>query len=113
MERNDNRNEIITTIEGRAAVPLDDYVFPSGEGEFVGVLKYRAWKPNSKVGCLWCFFDAEDGNKYRMAVWSDRNYKPKNSPVSFADDVQNNTRWQCTFTKTKNGSTTWMAADLL
>lgn len=113
MERNVNRNEIITTNEERVATPLDDYVFPAGEGAFVGVLKYRAWRPNSKSGCLWCFFDAEDGNKYRMAAWANINYMPKKSSVSFADDVQNNTRWHCTFTKTKNGSTTWLTANLI
>lgn len=112
MERSLNRSEIITTIEGRADAPLNDYVFPLGEGELVGVLQYRTWKPNNRVPCLWCFFDADDGGKYRMTAWADWNYRPKKSDTSFADDVRNGTRRRCAFVKTKNGSTTWLSAEL-
>ena len=38
MEKNRNRDEIITTTKGRELVPLDDYIFPSDESEFVGIL---------------------------------------------------------------------------
>ena len=113
MEKNRNRDEIITTAEGRELVPLDDYIFPSDESEFVGILRYRTWHPKSQVPCLWCCFDADDGQKYKLSAWWDKNYCPVKSNISFADDVQNGTKWRCTSTKTKKGYATWITAEAI
>ena len=112
MERNENRDEIITTAEDRVLVPFDDYSFPTGEGEFVGTLRYRTWHPKSRVPCLWCCFDTDDGQKYKLSAWWDKNYRPSKSGISFADDVRNGTKWRCTFTKTKRGYASWVTAEV-
>ena len=106
-----SRNEIITTIKGRKEAPLKQYSFPTEKGEFIGILKYRAW---GRKSALLCYFDTDDGKNYVLSAWWNREYMPRQTQISFADDVVNGTRWRCTFEISKGGSTTtWLTAEML
>ena len=88
-----SRSEIITTAEGFRDLPLGQYQFPSEEGSFTGTLAHRAWHPQKR--CLMCFFDVDGGERFKLYAWWDKSYTPRNTPISFADDVANGTRWKC------------------
>ena len=104
-----SRKQIITTDREREKARLFDYSFPPGEGSFTGTLTHRSWHPVKQ--CLLCYFDTDTGEHFKLAVWWDKEYKPKKSDVCFADDVTNGNRWKCGFVKAQKGSTTWMTAE--
>jgi len=104
-----SRSEIITGVEGFRDLPLGQYQFPSEEGSFIGTLVYRAWHPKQR--CLTCFFDTDNGENFKLYSWWDKDYKPKNSPTSFADDVTNGSRWKCEYKFAPKGSMTWLVAE--
>jgi len=98
------RNEIITTALGRELVPLHWHEFPEDAGEFIGTLIYRAWHPKKR--CLVCYFDTDNEICYKLMAWSNTDYSPRKTKISFTDDVANGSRWKCTFEKSKGGSIT-------
>lgn len=104
-----SRNEIITGYANFMAAPLEKYSYPKQAGEFIGTLMYRTWHPKSK--CLLSFFDTDDGEKIKLMSWWDRNYSPKQSCISFADDVANGSRWRCAYDKGRNGAINWQTAE--
>lgn len=62
--------------------PSNDYEFPNKEGAFTGTLVMKKW--NRQNG-LMCYFDTNDGYKYKLCVWPDydekRAYRPIRSDV--------------------------------
>ena len=104
-----SRAGIITTVEGRRNAPLGIYQFPTGEGSFIGTLAYRRW--HKKRPCLMCYFDTDNGEHFMLMAWNNDNYRPRKSDMSFADDVENGSRWKCEFTTAKGGSINWLTAE--
>ncbi len=51
------------------------------EGEWRGTLDFKVW---GKRPCLHCYLTAEDGGKYRLAVWFDRDYRPRDGGLDLS-----------------------------
>jgi hypothetical protein len=54
--------------------PVWDYDFPAGRGEFAGTLVHKRWVPNHG---LLCYFDTDNGEKYKLGVWYRQYCDPK------------------------------------
>lgn len=95
----------------RIGFPANEYIFPSGEGSFIGELVLKYWNGKKALVCL---FDTLDGNKYRICVWHNRDanqtYRPcKGGPA--LDNVEIGTFLRVEYKQTKNGNTRWLTAE--
>ena len=93
--------------------PAKDYAFPTGEGSFTGTLVMKKW--NGK-NALICYFDADDGAKYKLCVWFsydvNRTYRPTNSTVDISY-VDIGSTIKVAYGQTKNGKSKWLDAEVL
>jgi hypothetical protein len=46
-----------------------------------------------------------------LMAWNNDDYRPRKSDMSFADNVENGSRWKCNFTTAKGGSINWLTAE--
>lgn len=105
------RDEIIRTVADRENAPLGQYYYPSETGSFTGILRYRCWHKNKPM--LLCYFDSDDGDRYILPAWWQSwgvSYSPKETLINFADEVSNNTRWECSFRVNEKGYVNWRTA---
>ncbi len=57
--------------------PVWDYDYPADRGEFTGTLVHKRWVP--KRGLV-CYFDTDQGEKYKLGVWyycRTEKYRPR------------------------------------
>ena len=105
--RADNRPASFTMF------PMDEYHFPLGDGCFVGKLVMKKW---NRCNGLNCFFDTEDGRKFKVCVWfsdeAGRSYRPAYSDIDMS--VQPiGTILRVKYKATRSGKTKWLEAEIL
>lgn len=105
--RVDNRSTSFTMF------PMDEYTFPLGDGCFVGKLVMKKW---NRCNGLNCFFDTEDGQKFKVCVWfsheAERSYRPAYSDIDMSVQ-QIGTVMRVKFKATASGKTKWLEAEIL
>lgn len=104
-----NKHGVLTTVDEIFEAGLNEFDFPTNEGEFIGKLVNRTW--HKKLSALICFFETDNNKKYKLLVWNNNDYMPKKSQINFSTDVINGSHWKCTFNKTKNGSINWLISE--
>ena len=93
--------------------PMSDYDFPHGEGSFTGTLVMKRW---NKQNGLICYYDTNDGYKYKLCVWfshdEKRAYRPAKSEVDISY-VEIGSVVKATYGLTRNGKSKWLEAEVL
>ncbi|MBE6971760.1 MAG: hypothetical protein E7446_06535 [Ruminococcaceae bacterium] len=93
--------------------PMADYDFPHGEGSFTGTLVMKRW---NKQNGLICYFDTDDGYKYKLCVWfkhdEKRAYRPSKSDIDISY-IEIGTRLTATYGLTRNGKSKWINVKVL
>lgn len=92
--------------------PIQKYKFPRGKGAFVGELVMKKW---GKRNSLICYFDARDGNSYKLCVWfnckDERSYRPLRSKLDISM-VQIGTVLRVEYDEAASGKTKWLTAEV-
>jgi hypothetical protein len=89
--------------------PVWDYDFPSCRGEFTGTLVLKRWVPARGLAC---YFDTDQGEKYKLGVWykydPKQAYHPKYSDLDISG-LTLGSRMRVTFGPSGTGKTTvWL-----
>ena len=86
---------------------LRDYVMDAPEGQWTGHLDDLAWGQSAN---LFCFFtDTASGKKYRLSVFSSKNYQPAKGGPAFDQELRGST-FEITTGKSKTGKPVLMSA---
>lgn len=90
-----------------------DYHFPTGGGEFIGILAMKKWTGEN---ALVCYFDAEDGSKYKLCVWfsynTNRTYRPAESDLDISH-VEIGSKLRVVYGPNSKGNAKWLDAEVL
>jgi len=92
-----------------AGFPVADYDFPEHEGSFIGNLTMKKWGASNQN--LICYFDADDGKKYKLCLWFKYDKEKSYTVTGFCfADVPLDTEWLIMFKKNKKGRVAWVGA---
>ena len=93
--------------------PYEAYHFPVGDGCFVGTLVMKKW---NRCDVLNCFFDGEDGRRYKLCVWNEYETGRAYCPVYTDIDISKlplGTVLKAKYRETRSGKTKWLEAEIL
>lgn len=80
----------------------NDYTFDCPEGTWTAKLEQKAWGKSANL--ILCFADAATGSKYRLSVFSNTRYKPRDGSHDFRNDAEPGELFELTTKKTKSGN---------
>ena len=109
-----NIHGVLTVEDEKIDAGLREYHWLKEEGEYIAILKNRAWL-KLKNPCLGCYFESEDGTKFYLHAWrtplaKGEHYCPRNSDVWF-ETTNDETKWRLTLKTSKNGNVFWATAE--
>ncbi|MBL8714229.1 MAG: hypothetical protein JNM12_15165 [Alphaproteobacteria bacterium] len=89
---------------------LREYVMGAPDHVWTGRLDYQAWGATSNLFCY--FTDTQTGKKWRLSVFSTRQYKPSKGGPAF-DEEPLGGLYEITPGKSRNGLPTFLSAKKL
>ncbi len=91
--------------------PQKEYDFPEKEegDTFIGTLIMKKW--TDRNGLL-CYFDCDNGEKYKIYIWPRNDYKPRDSELDISY-VELGTKLKVDYIMSKKGRTNWVNAEIV
>ena len=86
----------------------NEYAFDCPEGTWTATLEQKAWGKSANL--ILCFADIATGSKYRLSVFSNSQYKPRDGSHDFRNDAEPGDIFELTTKKTKSGNPDFKSA---
>lgn len=100
------------SYEEKINFPYNEYPYINFENTISVTLIDKSW-PVKDNGYLILAFITDSNIKFRINVWRNTNpeyYMPDKSEIDFSK-ILPNTKWLCTFKRTRNGNIRWKTAE--
>lgn len=88
-------------------IDVHEYKYPKGKGSFTGTLVVKNWSYPKSLAMV-CFFDTDEGNKYKLVTKYPENTQLESDVNMHAAEY--GTRWTVSYSTSIFGKTKWLTA---
>lgn len=108
-----NEYGVRCSYEEKKNFPYSEFPLLEQEGTFIVTLVDKTWPLKHNGQYLICAFRTDNNIQFRFNVWRKpviEYYMPDKTEIDFKK-VLLNTKWKCTFTRTRNNNIRWKTAE--